>query len=172
MPLPRSLEVRFELHMAKHANQRRGVETLELILVLPLLITLLIAGIQFSTVLVVDTTLLHASIEASRLAAMGCDGVEIASRTDEFLAVHGLVLGAGIRLVVEDAAGLLHSFGDGTLTSTSIGTPVVLPTSLPCPPLLPSVNWPRTASRRERIALNNWSSRSPSSGLFGSPALR
>ena len=110
--------------MTSHANHRRGAETLELILVLPVLFTVLIAGIQFSSVIVVDTTLAHASIEAARLAAMGCDAAEIAARTDQFLSAHGMVLGTGSRLVIEDETGVIQSHGDGLLTSSIIGTPV------------------------------------------------
>lgn len=105
-------------------RMRRGAETLELILVLPLLFMTLVAGVQFSSVMAVDTTFSSATIEASRLAAMGCRGATLGIRVDEFLAIHGMALGPGSRLVVEDSTGAVESFGDGTLTSPTIGSPL------------------------------------------------
>lgn len=105
-------------------SARRGVEVLELILVLPILFLTLIAAIQFSSVIAVDSTLAHASQEASRLAAMGCSGTDITERVNEFLAVHGTSLGPGARVVIEDSTGIVQSSGDNTLTSATIGSPV------------------------------------------------
>ena len=107
------------------APNRSGVAVLELILVLPILVLTLIAAIQFSSVLTVDTTLKHASIEASRLASLGCDSNQIESRIDEFLSVHNMsISGGGVRVVIEDENGIAQSSGDGSLTSTTIGGPV------------------------------------------------
>ena len=112
------------LVIALRSDARRSVEVLELILVLPILFLTLIAAIEFSAVIAVDTTLAHASQEASRLAAMGCDSTRISDRVNEFLAVHGTTLGPGARVVIEDSVGIVQSTGDNTLTSATIGTPV------------------------------------------------
>ncbi len=105
-------------------RKRRGAAILELVIVLPILFLALAAAVQFATVLSVDTTLCHASLEASRLSAMGCDEDQIADRVDEFLSVHGMSLASGTRIVVEDDAGLVSSAGDASLTSSVIGSPV------------------------------------------------
>ena len=97
---------------------------MELILVLPILFLVLVAGIQFASVIAVDTTLSHASLEASRLSSLGCDTNQVSDRVDEFLAAHGLSLATGVRLVVEDDGGIVQSSGAGSLSSPTIGTPV------------------------------------------------
>lgn len=105
-------------------QHRRGVQVLELILTLPILFLTLIAGIQFSSVISVDTTLCQASLEIARLAAMECDADQLSDRASEFLAIHNMAIGPGVRIVVEDETGEVHSFGDTSLTSPTFGTPV------------------------------------------------
>ena len=104
--------------------RRQAVAVLELILVLPILFMTLIAAIQFASVIAVDTTLSHASTEASRLAAMGCREDAISDRVNEFLAVHHTSLGGGARIVIETDSGIVQSSGDTLLTSATIGSPL------------------------------------------------
>lgn len=106
------------------SQRRRGIEVLELILVLPILFLSLAAGVQFASVMAVDATLCHASLEASRLASMECSEEQVLNRTNEFLAVHGLSLGPGAALTLEDGDGVLYALGDATLSSPTLGTPV------------------------------------------------
>ncbi len=87
-------------------------------LVLPILILSLVAAIQFASVLVIDTTLSHASLEAARLAAMDCTESQITDRVNAFLAVHDMTLGVGSQLIVEDASGVTILAGDGSLSPT------------------------------------------------------
>ena len=105
-------------------RQRRGVEVLELILTLPILFLTLIAGVQFSSVMSVDATLCQTALEVSRLAAMECDADQLSNRESEFLAIHTMAIGPGVRIVVEDETGEIHSFGDTTLSSPTVGAPV------------------------------------------------
>jgi Flp pilus assembly protein TadG len=107
-----------------HRSQRnrRGIEVLELVLVLPILFLTLIAGIQFATTLVVNNTISAAVHEASRLAAMGCDESEISDAVDQFLAAHNLSLGVGTRLVIDNSSSTLFDLGDGSLTSPTVGS--------------------------------------------------
>jgi Flp pilus assembly protein TadG len=109
-----------------HRSQRnrRGIEVLELVLVLPILFLTLIAGIQFATTLVVNNTISAAVHEASRLAAMGCDESEISDAVDQFLAAHNLSLGVGTRLVIDNSSSTLFDLGDGSLTSPTVGSAV------------------------------------------------
>ena len=101
-------------------RDRRGIEVLEFILVMPILFCTLIAGIQFATVLVVDNTIQAAAFEASRIATGDfCDADDVTSAVDDFLAVHGISLGPGVRLVLLDSTGITNSFGDASLTGTN-----------------------------------------------------
>ncbi len=97
---------------------------LELIVVLPILFLTLIAAIQFASVIAVDTTLSHASTEASRLAALGCREDAITDRVNEFLTIHNTSLGGGARIVIENDSGIVQSTGDRALTSATIGSPL------------------------------------------------
>ena len=106
------------------SRNRSGVEILELILVLPILFLTLAGGLQFSSVISVDTTLCHAALEAARLASFGCDEVSITERVDEFLGIHNMALGGGSRVVIEDSSGIVESIGDNSLTSPTIGSAV------------------------------------------------
>lgn len=108
----------------KSRSAYSGIAILELILVLPVLFLTLIAAIQFASVIVVDSTLCHASLEASRLASIGCSDSQIEARVNEFLDIHGMSLASGARVVVEGSSGTLLSSGDPGLSSTTIGTPV------------------------------------------------
>ncbi len=102
----------------RRQHQRRGIEVLEFILAMPVLILVLIAGIQFATVLVVDNTIQAAAIEAARVSsAENCDETDVANAVNQFLNVHGIRLGPGARLVIQDSTGTLTSIGDDGLTS-------------------------------------------------------
>ena len=88
---------------------------------MPILVLAMIAGIQFATVMVVDSTIQAAALEASRVAAGDfCDGDDISAATSQFLAVHGISLGPGVRLVILDSTGIINSFGDASLTSSHL----------------------------------------------------
>lgn len=118
---PRSQRSRFRRRVRR--QDRRGIEVLEFILVMPVLIIALIAGIQFATVLVVDNTIQAAAFEAARVAAGDyCDDDDVTNAVDDFLAVHGISLGPGVRLVLQDSTGITGSFGDATLTSDHLGS--------------------------------------------------
>ncbi len=101
----------------KRNIRRRGIEVLQLILVMPVLVLVLVAAIQFSTVLVVNSSLAAAATEAARLAAIGCGQDEVLAGIAPFLDVHGIRVGPGVRLVLLDEAGIVSTDGDGALTS-------------------------------------------------------
>lgn len=109
---------------ATSSRCRRGIEVLELTLVMPLLFLTLVAGVQLASIVAIDTTLCHASLEASRISTMGCDVATVADRIDSFLAVHNVSLFRGSRLVIEDATGRVQSVGDSRLSCSFIGTPL------------------------------------------------
>lgn len=66
-------------HRHQNTTSRQGTLTIELLLVLPILLTLLAGMIQFSMVLTARQQLLAASREGARVAARGADINEIHS---------------------------------------------------------------------------------------------
>lgn len=102
-------------------KNRRGIEILEFILVMPILILTLIAGIQFASVQIVDNTVQAAAQAAARIAARdNCSDDDVSTAVDQFLAVNGITLGPGVRLVLLDSTGIVSDFGDGSLTSSHL----------------------------------------------------
>lgn len=97
---------------------RRGVATLEFVLVMPVLFLTLLAGVQFASLLVINNTIQAAAIEASRLATMECDATDIENQVNQFLDVHGMSLGTGVSLTVQDSTGTVQTSGDATLSSS------------------------------------------------------
>ncbi len=65
------------IHTNDRRRERRGTLTVELLLVLPILLVLLTAMIQFSLLLVARQQLLSASREGARVAARGGNELEV-----------------------------------------------------------------------------------------------
>ena len=102
---------------SKSKSRRRGIAVLEFILVMPALFLTLLAGVQFGSLMTLHSSLQATAIEAARISALNCDPSDIDDRVNEFLAIHGLQLGTGVLLIVQDSLGIVHESGDGTLTS-------------------------------------------------------
>ena len=103
---------------------RRGIEVLELILTLPILVLIAIAAIQFGVLLMAQNTIATASREAARLAANGSGEWQLEHDVNSCLSPFGLELGDGVRLVIQDETGTLQSLGDGALSSDVLLSPV------------------------------------------------
>jgi Flp pilus assembly protein TadG len=124
--------------------RRAGIETLELILVTPIIVILLVATLQFGSVHLVQEAITHAAKVGAREAAKGAPIEEVAVSIDAVLEPHGIDVAdktinmdgsitytpkTGTRVFVEygpDSV-TVESFGD-----TSVGTP---PTSSSMPTL-------------------------------------
>lgn len=91
---------------------------------MPVLFLTLLAGVQFASLMTLNSSLQATAIEAARIAAMDCSPMQIDDRINEFLNVHGMSLGPGVMLTIQDDAGVVYQAGDGTLTSTLLaGSP-------------------------------------------------
>ena len=99
--------------------QRRGVVTLELILVLPILVVTFIAMYEFTIVLIVNPAITHAATVAAREAGKGADVDELAEVVQAVIGVNCITVsdagGSGIKIVLEDGAALTTMFGDPDL---------------------------------------------------------
>lgn len=81
---------------------RRGVSTVELILVLVVLIVATMAALQFGIALIVKQAVAHAATVAAREAAKGASTGQLQSIVEQVLAGHQITLGPQAALVLED----------------------------------------------------------------------
>lgn len=114
-------------------SRRRGVETLEALVAIPVLVIATIGALQFAILLAVQQTVTSAAIAGVKVAA-NLDGGDINDVTDivnEFLAVNGVQATSGGDAVVQLEAGLgdlsqTHpSPNDTGISFTPFGPPLV-----------------------------------------------
>jgi len=111
-------------------TSRRGVTSIELILVMIVLILATFVSLQFGIALVVKQTVAQAATVAAREAAKGADPDELEEVIERVLAGHQIVLGPDASFVLEDPDPVL-------------GPGMVLPTrgTHPCtPPATPVID--------------------------------
>jgi hypothetical protein len=82
-------------------SARRGVETLQLIIALPVLVIALVAGIQFGIVMIVLGTVTQAATVGARETGKHVDDATVVEVVDAVLGVHGLAIGPNATVVVE-----------------------------------------------------------------------
>jgi hypothetical protein len=87
---------------ARRQAQRRGVSTVELILVLVVLIVATMVSLQFGIALIVKQAVSHAATVAAREAAKGASPGELQTVVERVLAGHQITLGAHASLLLED----------------------------------------------------------------------
>lgn len=113
---------------------RRGVEYLELVLVLPILFIATIAMFEFGILMLYQSTVTSAAIEGAREAAKSTSDTDVAVVVQNFLSHHNVtfdttgpnaLVGGGNAFVLIERGGTAATRGDSTLTSNAIG-PVVL----------------------------------------------
>jgi Flp pilus assembly protein TadG len=85
------------------ARRRRGSLTVELLLVLPILMTVMLAAFEFSMLAQVRQQLLLASREGARVAALGGTPADVQLATQR--ALGGTLKNATIQATLTDAAG-------------------------------------------------------------------
>lgn len=84
-------------------NRRRdGSITLEVALILPLLVLLTIATIQFAVFTTVEQAVVHAATVAAREAAKGASVDELVRVVETVLAPHGVAIGDSASVRLED----------------------------------------------------------------------
>jgi|YNPNPStandDraft_1061719.scaffolds.fasta_scaffold69776_2 hypothetical protein len=84
------------------AGRRRGSLTVELILVLPILILVCLATIQFGILMTVHQAVTHAATAAAREAAKGASISQLGCIVNQVLKPHNLTVGNCVSVVLED----------------------------------------------------------------------
>jgi hypothetical protein len=123
-------------------RRRRGVTTIESILVLFMLIFATLGALQFGLALVVKQAITHAATVAAREAAKGADLDELEEVVEKVLEGHQIVIGPDATLVLEP--GILPPVTRGDYDCTQPVQPVIdsdevrvtLCVSLTAPPFL------------------------------------
>jgi Flp pilus assembly protein TadG len=111
---------------------RRGVEALEVVLALPILLVATIAVFEFGIVMLTQQTITTSAVEGVREAVKDAATLNgIAARVQEFVAVHNLTFSTtgtnaadDVRVVVEDGsggAGIAGDRGNTTLNCSASG---------------------------------------------------
>ncbi len=90
----------------KRSRSRRGVATLELILVVPILLIVLLFSIQFGIVAIYQATVTHAATVAAREAGKGADFDTVVEAVRTIVGIQGIDItadtGSGTKVVLED----------------------------------------------------------------------
>ncbi len=108
------------------ARNRSGVLTLEAVLVLSILILVTLAVFQFGITMLIEQTITHAVTVAAREAGKGADIDATVESVNAVLQLHGLAIGPGVTLILEDPLSQ---------------PPLILRGSLPCqPPTQPTIS--------------------------------
>lgn len=86
-------------------RRRRGSQTIELILVLPILLIVTFAIFQFGILMTVHQAVTHAATVAAREAGKGATAAQLECVVEEVLKPHGLTVGDCVSVVLEDGEG-------------------------------------------------------------------
>ena len=112
------------MRLRQRARKRRGVETLELILVLPVLVILIVFCVQFAMVAIFQSAVVHAATVGAREAGKGADLDTIVDAVQRIVGVNCIAIsdvnGSGTKIILEDADSMLppEEFGDPLLDCT------------------------------------------------------
>jgi Flp pilus assembly protein TadG len=115
--------------IARRPRHRRGAITLEGILVLPPLLILVVAVLEFGIAMQVLQAVTVASVEGARAAArQNATRDSVAIRVSEFLDVHGIVFSTvgpnsvdSVRVVIEGPVSVAGEWGNSTIPCTANG---------------------------------------------------
>jgi len=104
----------------KHAlRRRRGVITLELILVMPVLVIMLVAMVEYTTLMILQSTVTHAATVGAREAGKIADIDEVVEAVTVVLGANCIALddaeGSGTKMILESGDELPIQFGDPAL---------------------------------------------------------
>ncbi len=98
----------------------------ELLMVLPLLLAVVFATIEFSTLLLVRQQLQTASREGARVAALGGDATQVQLAVSQFLGT-GALANAQVDSVLTDSQGMPLPSGAAVSVTVSLPTAQVVP---------------------------------------------
>jgi Flp pilus assembly protein TadG len=127
--------MRANLHNARSrrplspGRRRRGVLSIELILILPILLTLLVGMFEFSALLVARQQLVAASREGARVAALGGDATAVQQAVQQYLGT-GNLAGAQVQAVLTDSSGNPVASGDPVTVAVQIPATQAVPDML------------------------------------------
>lgn len=85
----------------RHARRRSGVETLQLIIALPLLLIVLFAAFQYGVLVLVQGTVTHAATVGAREAGKGVSTPVLVNVVNDVLSLNGITVPADATLIVE-----------------------------------------------------------------------
>lgn len=113
----------------RNRRNRRGVATLELILVLPILLIVLVVSVQFGMVALYQAAVTHSATVAAREAGKGADFNTAVNAVQHIVDVHGIKIdtnASGTKVTMDKYGGvdvnddpldpIVYSYGDPSLT--------------------------------------------------------
>lgn len=125
-------------------REQRGLISLELLFVVPVLLLLLVAAVVYGRVMTVRCAVTHAATVAAREAGKGGDVQEIAGAVSGVLAPYGVAVtprpGSGTKVVLQDGMGTVREYGDPSMV-------YVKPQGIAAGEVLSTV-WIRTTARK------------------------
>ena len=131
---------------------RRGFQTLELVFVLPVLILLLLAALEYGRVLTTRSGVIQAVTVAAREAGKGGNILDVTEAVNRVLAAHHVAItdvsGSGTKLLIQDGSGAISEFGDPNL---SLPQPPAIGPDEVCVTLCIEIDAKRTDGRRSII---------------------
>jgi Flp pilus assembly protein TadG len=108
---------------ARRRRRRQGVQTLELVIVLPILITVLIAGIQYGIAMVVEQAVVQAATVGAREAGKGANINDLQAVVEAVLYPHDIKIGQCASVVLEDPQAAPPVQQAGALTCAPCSAP-------------------------------------------------
>lgn len=111
----------------RNALNRSGVLTLEAVLVLSILILVTLAVFQFAITMLIEQTITHAVTVAAREAGKGADIDTTVESVNAVLQLHGLAIGPGATLILEDPLAIPPVSARGSLDCQPPTQPIVSP---------------------------------------------
>ena len=100
----------------KRRSRRRGLQTLEVVLVLPILLLVSLAIFQFGILVLVQQSVAHAATVTAREAAKGADVDELVLVANQILGPHCIEIGTDAAVVLEDVVAAQTLDYQGSLT--------------------------------------------------------
>jgi hypothetical protein len=105
--------------------RRDGLQTLELVLVLPILMLVSIALFQFAVLMLVEQAVTHAATAGAREAGKGADADELVDVVEAILAPHAIKIGPHASLTLEDPTASPPIDQRGSLACPPPSTPLL-----------------------------------------------
>src|SRR3990172_5607939 len=119
------LELPRRVLMRRTTCRRGGAITLEFILVLPVILVLFLAGIQFGTLVLIDHAVSHAATVGAREAGKGASLAEVVSVVEAVLGPHCITIGPEATVILEDPSVAMPVQSQGTLPCDEPSTPTI-----------------------------------------------